>query len=61
FTNKTNGYISCNKGEVLVTKDGGTNWEVSTSGGFTALNRLLVTPSKKIFSVGVYGSIFSSK
>ncbi len=61
FTNKTNGYISCNKGEVLVTKDGGTNWEVSSSGGFTALNRLLVTPSKKIFSVGVFGSIFSSK
>ncbi|MFA6978942.1 MAG: protein kinase [Ignavibacteriaceae bacterium] len=61
FTNKNTGYISCNKGEILVTRDGGVNWEVSSSGGFTALNRLLVTPSKKIFSAGVYGSIFSSK
>lgn len=61
FTNKSTGYISCNKGEILVTTDGGMNWTVSSSGGFTALNRLLVTPSKKIFSAGVYGSIFSSK
>jgi len=61
FTGKTNGFISCNKGEILVTRDGGATWEVSSSGGFTALNRLLATPSKKVFSVGVYGSIFSSK
>jgi len=61
FTNKTNGFISCNKGEILVTRDGGINWALSNSGGFTALNRLTVTPSKKVFSAGVFGSIFSSK
>ncbi|MFA6598596.1 MAG: protein kinase [Ignavibacteriaceae bacterium] len=61
FTNKTNGYISCNKGEILITRDGGINWELSNSGGFTALNRLLVTPTKKVFAVGVFGSIFSKK
>jgi serine/threonine-protein kinase len=61
FTNKTNGFISCNKGEILVTRDGGINWELSNSGGFTALNRLVVTPSKKVFSAGVFGSIFSNK
>ena len=61
FTNKTNGYISCNKGEILVTRDGGINWELSISGGFTALNRLLITPNKNVFSVGVFGSIYSKK
>jgi len=61
FTGKTNGFISCNKGEILVTRDGGVNWAVSSSGGFTALNRLSITPSNKIFAAGVYGSIFSSK
>ncbi|MEI7812708.1 MAG: protein kinase [Ignavibacteria bacterium] len=57
FVDETTGYIIGSQSKVLVTSDGGLTWEPADANVIISLNSLFVTVDKKLFAVGVNGTI----
>lgn len=57
FIDNKIGFLCGSKGKVMVTLDGGKSWIKFELKSFATLNEMAVTPSGKIFAVGVNGTI----
>lgn len=57
FIDETIALIVGGQGKILMSTDRGKNWTITDTNVFTLLNEISLTPRKKIFAVGVNGTI----
>ncbi|HEX2961079.1 MAG TPA: protein kinase [Ignavibacteriales bacterium] len=57
FIDEKIGFIVGNQGKVLLTSDSGVNWSEARTNVFASLSRINLTPGRKVYAVGVNGTI----